>query len=173
MVLVDPSPDNDSIALAADGSGNSYLGTTLRVGGDNAIRLRKFNATGSLLWTRDYAEGNYNRLGALAVDAAGQLIVAGTGELPEIPDSRLFVQKYSAAGEKLWETRTGSGWSEISRIVAMAVGMGGETTVVTMSDDDYELGEQSSVTLWIPTGDSSIASWSHKSSSQPVTTRCG
>jgi hypothetical protein len=80
------------------------------------------------------------------VDAAGHLIAAGTGELTETPDSRLFIQKYSPAGEKLWETRAGGSWGEISYIVAMAVGPGDEITVLTESDDDYEFGEQSGVT---------------------------
>jgi len=145
--FVDPSsPDNDTIAVAVDASGNSYLGTTIRVAGDNEIRLRKFDATGTIVWTRPYAEGHYNRLGALGLDSAGRLIVAGTGELADVPDSRMFVQKYSSDGQKLWETRTGSGWSELSGIAAMAVGPDDEITVLTRSDDDYELGEQSGVT---------------------------
>ena len=145
--FVDPlSPDNDTIALAVDASGNTYLGTTIRVGGDNEIRLRKFDATGATVWIRPYAEGHYNRLGMLAVDASSHLIVAGTGELADVPDSRMFVQKYSPDGQKLWEKRTGSSWSEISHIVSMAVGPSDEITVLTMSDDDYEPGEQSGVT---------------------------
>jgi hypothetical protein len=143
---VDPSPDNDTIAVAVDASGHTYLGTTIREEGDSEIRLRQFDATGALLWTRPDAEGHYNRLEALAVDAAGYLIVAGAGEWADVPNSRMFVQKYSSAGQKIWEMRTGSGWQEISHIYAMAVGPGGEITVLTMSDDDYELGEQSGVT---------------------------
>jgi len=144
---VDHSPDNDTIAVGVDASGNAYLGTTIRVNGgaDSEIRLRKFDPTGMTVWTLPYAEGRYNRLAALAVDAAGHLIVTGTGELSDVPDSWMFVQKYSPGGEKLWETRTGRSWSELSSIRAMAVGPGDEITVVTMSDDDYELGEQAGV----------------------------
>jgi hypothetical protein len=142
----DPSPDNDSIAVAVDAFGNSYLGTTIRVGGDNEIRLRKFDSTGATAWTKPDADGIYNRLGAIAVDSAGNLIVAGTGEFADVPDSRMFVQKYSLNGQKLWETRTGSTWREIGYIVALAVGPEGEITVLTLSDDDYEPGEQSGLT---------------------------
>ena len=150
--FVDPSPDNDSIAVAVDASGNTYLGTTIRVAGDNEIRLRKFDSTGAIIWTRPYAEGHYNRLGALAVDAAGYLIVAGTGELTDVPNSRMFVQKYSSGGQIIWETRTGSSWSEISSILAMAVGPGNEITVLTRSDDDYPTGEEAGVTRVGPGG---------------------
>jgi hypothetical protein len=144
--FADPSPDNDTIAVAVDAFGHSYLGTTIRVGGDNEIRLRKFDSTGGTVWTRPYAEGSVNRLGALAVDSVGNLVVVGTGDLPGVPDSRMFVQKYSPGGQKLWETRTGSSWSELASIVAMAVGPDDEITVLTESDDDYEPGEQSGLT---------------------------
>jgi hypothetical protein len=144
--FTDPSPEIDTIAVAMDAAGHTLLGTTLRVNGDNEILLRNFDANGTLLWSRQSAEGRYNRLGALAVDRDGNFIVAGTGELPEIPNSRMFVQKYSLNGQKLWETRTGvSGW-EISYIAAMAVGPNDDITVLTMSDDDYPLGEQSGIT---------------------------
>ena len=147
--FIDPlSADNDTMALAVDVSGSAYLGTTIRVnqGADNEVRLRKLDANGTTEWVRPYADGHYNRLGALAIDSNGQLIVAGTGELADTPDSWMFVQKYSSAGDKLWETRTGSSWSEITYIVAMATGPGDEITVMTKSDDDYERGELTGVT---------------------------
>ena len=148
----DPSPDHDTIALAVDSSGNAYLGTTLRVGGNNEIRLRKLDSAGAIAWTRLYTEGMYNRLGAIAVDSTGHLIVVGTGDLPGVSDSRMFVAKYSPAGQKLWETRTGGSWSELAYIIAIAVGPGDEITVLTESDDDYELGERSGVTRVGPNG---------------------
>ena len=150
--FVDPSPDNDTIAVAVDASGNTYLGTTIRVGDGNEIRLRKFDATGAIVWTRSYAEGQYNRLGVLAVDAAGHLVVAGTRiTLTDVSDGRMFVQKYSPDGQKVWETQTGS-WLEISYIQAIAVGPGDEITVLTRSDDDYPPGEESGVTRIGPDG---------------------
>jgi hypothetical protein len=146
------SSDNDTIALAVSASGDTYLGTTLRVGGGSEIRLFKIDSNVRVSWIVSYAEGDYNRLGGLAVDANGNLIVAGTGELTGVPNSRMFVQKYSAGGQKLWETRTGSGWSEISYIAAVAVGPGNEITLLTESDDDYPPGEESGVTRIGPDG---------------------
>jgi hypothetical protein len=148
----DPSPDTDTIAVAADSGGNSYLGTTIRVGGYNEIRLRKFDSGGTTVWTRPYGEGMHHRLGQIAVDSGGNLIVAGTGTLPDVPDSSMFVAKYSPAGLKVWETRTGSSWSEIAYLAALAVGPGDEITVLTESDDDYEPGERSGVTRIGPDG---------------------
>ena len=141
---VDPSPDIDTIAVAVDASGNSYLGTTIPMGDTNEIRLLKFDSDGTTVWTNTYAEGMYNRLGAITADSSGNLIVTGTGAL-DVPDSWMFVQKYSPAGQKLWETRTGGSWSEISYIVTVAAGPGDEITVLTMSDDDYIV-EQSGLT---------------------------
>lgn len=149
---LDPSPDNDTISLAVDASGNTYLGTTIRIGGNNETRLRKFDSTGAIVWTRPEAEGEYSRLGALAVDTTGHLIVATMSQLSDVPESPMFVQKYSPAGQRLWETRIQGGWLEIRSIQALAVGPSNEITVLTMSDDDYETGEESGLTRIGPDG---------------------
>jgi hypothetical protein len=140
--------------VAVDASGNTYLGTTIRVntGGGNEIRLRKFDSTGATIWIVPSAEGQFSRLGALAVDITGHLIVAGLGEPPAGSDGSMFVQKYSPGGQKLWETRTGSMFREISFIAALAVGPGNEITVLHRSDDDYEPGEESGLTRIEPDG---------------------
>jgi hypothetical protein len=139
-----PSLDDDTIALAVDAYGNSYLGTTIRAG-HNEILLRKFDSTGATAWTRTYEPGIHHRLGTIAVDSAGHLIVAGIGGAPDIEGS-MFVAKYSPAGQRLWETRVGRSWQEIANIVSLAVGPGDDITVSTESDDDYEPGEQSNLT---------------------------
>lgn len=143
--LNNPSLDDDTIALAIDSSGNSYLGTTIRAG-HNEIRLRKFDSAGATVWTRAYEPGIHHRLGTIAVDSVGHLIVAGIGGPSDIQDGSMFVAKYSPAGQKLWETRVGSSWREIANIVSLAVGPGDDITVSTESDDDYEPGEQSNLT---------------------------
>ncbi len=130
-------PQDDTIALAVDASGNTYLGTT--------ILLRKFDAAGTIMWTVPASDIN-NRLGKIAVDGAGQLIVAGVGEPSAGSDGWMFIQKYSSAGQKLWETRVGSSWREVGYVIAMAVGPGNEITVLNRSDDDYELGEEAALT---------------------------
>jgi hypothetical protein len=94
----------------------------------------------------------YNVLGALAVDAAGHLIVAGIGDPPAGNGGFMFVQKYSPGGQRLWETRTGSSWREVGYVIALAVGPGNEITVLNMSDDDYESGEECAVTRIGPDG---------------------
>jgi len=150
--FVNPTPEDDSIAVAVDASGNTYLGATIIVEGYNQIRLRKLDSTGALVWTIPYVEGQHNRLGALVVDAAGHLIVAGVGEPPAGTDGFMFVQKYSSGGQRLWEMRTGSSWGEVSYITALAVGPGNDITVLNRSDDDYEPGEESGITRIGPNG---------------------
>ena len=143
---VDPSPDNDTLSLAVSRSSDTYIGTTIRTttGGGNEIRLRKFDSTGTLVWTIPSLEGQFNRLATLAVDAADHLIVAGTGGLEE--DGPMFVQKYSSGGQKLWDRRVGNSWREIGYIYALAVGPGNDITVLNRSDDDYDPGEESGLT---------------------------
>jgi len=150
--FVNPSPEDDSIAVAVDASGNTYLGANIVVEGYNQIRLRKLDSSGALVWTTPYGEGLDNVLGALAVDGEGHLIVAGVGEPPAGTDGFMFVQKYSSGGQRLWETRTGSSWREVSYIAALAVGPGNDITVLNMSDDDYEPREESAITRIGPDG---------------------
>lgn len=129
----DSSNDAYTLALAVDASGNSYIGTTLRQ--SNRVNLRKINTAGATVWTRTFADGLYQYLTGLAVDASGNLIAAGTGYLEDIPDSRMFVLKYSPAGDRLWVTRTGG--DEIRDVRSMKVGPDGDITLLTASDDDY------------------------------------
>jgi hypothetical protein len=150
--FVNPSLEDDFMALAVDASGNTFLGTTIIVEGYNHIRLRKFDSTGAIVWTGPDTQGPHSRLGTIAVDAAGHLIVAGTGEPPAGFAGVMFVQKYSLGGQKLWETRTGTSWGEIVGIYTIAVGPGDEITILTMSDDDYEPGEESGLTRIEPDG---------------------
>jgi hypothetical protein len=150
--FVNPSSGDDFVTLALDASGNTYLGTTIVVEGYNQVRLRKVDSTGALSWTVPAADGLYNYVGLLTVDGDGHLIVAGIGGFGDVPDTRMFVQKYSPGGQKLWETLTGSGGREISYIASIAVGPGNEITVLTESDDDYEPGEESGVTRIGPDG---------------------
>ena len=137
----DPSNDAYTLAVAVDASGNSYIGTTLRL--INTVNLRKVNAAGATEWTRTFADGLYQYLTGIAVDAAGNLIAAGTGYSEGVPDSRMFVLKYSPAGDRLWVTRTGG--DEIRDVRAMKVGSSGDITLLTASDDDYTP-EQSGLT---------------------------
>ena len=150
--FISPSPEDDSVELALDASGNSYLGTTTLVEGYNGIRLRKFDSNGAIVWIGPEVQGPHSRLEALAVDGEGHLIVAGVGEPPAGADGFMFVQKYSSGGQRLWETRIGSGWREVSYIAALAVGPGDEITVLNRSDDDYEPREESGLTRIGPGG---------------------
>jgi hypothetical protein len=137
-----PSGEDDTLAVAVDASGNSYIGTTIRVTIDSAthneVRLRKIDPAGGAVWTRLIGDGQHHRLERIALDPSGNLIVAGTRYVEAEPGDRMFVIKYSPAGERLWLTRTGGDWPDLSNIPAMAIGAGGEITIVTTSDDDAE-----------------------------------
>ena len=137
----DPSNNDDTLAVVADAAGNSYVGTTPR--DTYQARIRKIDAAGATTWTRSITNSPFDRLSALAIDAAGNLIAVGTSSLPEIPDSAMFIVKYAHDGERLWLTRAGG--EEVRTILDMKIGPGGEVTVLTLSDDDF-YPEQSGLT---------------------------
>ena len=147
-----PSPEDDGTTVAVSASGDTFLGTSLHVGGHVEIRLRKFDSAGAIAWTVPSPEGLHNWLGALAVDSGGNLIVAGIGEPPLGAEGWLFVQKYSPAGQKLWERRFGTAPREFNYIAALLVDSADEMTLLTRSDDDYDFGEESAIIRIRPDG---------------------
>jgi hypothetical protein len=135
------SGDDDTLAVVADAAGHSYVGVTSRA--SQTPSIRKIDSAGATVWTRSITNGQFNRLSALALDAAGHLIAAGLGYLEGVPDSTMFIIKYTSAGERLWTTRAGG--EEVRDIRDLKIGPGGQITLLTQSDDDY-WPEQSGVT---------------------------
>src|SRR5262249_35552266 len=106
--------------IAADASGVYVIGTTTgafpgqtATGGSDTF-LRKFDASGADIWTRQFGTGLPGATDtARAVDADGNVYVAGevTGFLPgqtitRAPD--VFLRKYDASGNEVWTREFGS-----------------------------------------------------------------
>jgi hypothetical protein len=128
----------DSIDVAVDSAGNSYLGTTVSTDTGTGMRLRKLDNSGTVLWTRSVVEGPYSRLTRLVVDADGNLVVAGTANVDLFPDTVVLVLKYAPDGSRIWRTSMGGNGAETRSVSAMAIGVEGDITVVALSDDDYD-----------------------------------
>ena len=85
------------LAVAADGS--VYV-----AGHDNSIRVRKYNADGTVAWTQSYEAGTpYEHRSArhAFLDGAGNLVVAGSVYAGGNDEDWYFVLKYSPAGARL------------------------------------------------------------------------
>src|SRR5205085_2866670 len=104
-------------AVAADGS--VYVAGDLpralpgqtSAGGIDAY-VRKYDAAGNELWTRQFGTGGADCVGAVAVDASGVYVAGYThGTLPgqsSAGDEDAFVRKYDAAGNELWTRQFGA-----------------------------------------------------------------
>lgn len=111
--------DIDSVrALAVDGSGNVHLagytfGTLegFRQGNTDAF-VRKYSADGDVVWTRQFGTELQDIASAVAVDAAGNVAVAGYtgGDLggPTAGWNDAFLRKYGPAGNELWTVQVGT-----------------------------------------------------------------
>ncbi len=104
--------------VAADGAGNAYIagGTTGSFGGPNAgysdAFLAKFDASGTLLWTRQVGTSATDAGIGVAVDDAGNAYMTGytEGSLggPNAGEFDAFLAKFDASGTLLWTHQVGT-----------------------------------------------------------------
>ena len=115
--------------VAVDGSGNVVVsGTTdgslegFSAGNSDAF-VRKYDADGNVLWTRQFGTSEYDRARGVAVDGSGNVLVAGyTGgslEGTNAGDADAFARKYDSDGDLVWTRQYGT--SELDIAVDVAV----------------------------------------------------
>lgn len=104
---------------ALDANGNLFVaGTTAgdldgtNAGGNDAF-LTKLDATGAILWTRQWGTVETDSVSAVVVDAAGDVYVAGDtrGNLDGNTSSGstdLFITKWTTDGTRLWTVQWGT-----------------------------------------------------------------
>ena len=109
-----------AFGVAADGSGNVYVGgqtsATLpgqtSVGGSDGF-VRKYDASGNVLWTRQFGTTADDEVRGLAADSTGNAYVAGTaggtltGQISAAGDDA-FIRKYDGDGNEVWTRQFGS-----------------------------------------------------------------
>ncbi|MBX3188594.1 MAG: SBBP repeat-containing protein [Labilithrix sp.] len=100
-----------NIVVAGSTEGGTLPGQT-SAGGTDAF-VRKYDAAGTELWTRQFGTDATDDAHALSIDAAGNIMVAGdtAGALPmqtSAGDVDAFVRKYSPAGAVLWTAQLGT-----------------------------------------------------------------
>ena len=133
------SEDDVAVAVALDPSGNVLVvGATHgdlagESAGDSDAFVRKYDALGTELWTRQFGSGHGDRASGVAVDAAGNVVVVGsaggslTGGAPAAGDGGAFVRTYDALGTELWTRQFGSGHGD--RASGVAVDAAGNVVV--------------------------------------------
>ena len=115
--------------IAVDQSGNVYVGgyTNGDLEGENAGSMdafvTKLDASGALLWTRQFGTSSYDRIYDVSVDVGGNVYLAGgTGGVLGASSSGYtdaFVRKYDAEGNHLWTEQFGSPGSEAAQGIAL------------------------------------------------------
>ena len=122
---------DEAASVAVDLEGNIYVaGITLGAfrgqasAGDKDAFVRKYDASGVELWTRQFGSPEADRALGVAVDAKGNVYVAGTtyGALPGqvgAGPNDAFLRKYGAAGDEVWTRQFGSPESDSALGVAV------------------------------------------------------
>lgn len=128
-----------SQGVAVDASGNVFItgyfectvdfgGGILTSIGSNEIFLAKFNADGVHQWSKRFGSTSADRGLAIAVDASGNVIMAGRfigtvdfggGGLLGAGGQDIFLAKYDTNGAHLWSKRFGSGGTDVARGLAV------------------------------------------------------
>lgn len=122
--------DDYSYAVSVDAQGNAYLSGYTRGGlvGNNAgaydAFLRKYDASGNPLWTRQFGTTTWDYAVSTAVDAQGNAYVGGhtaggLGGATNAGDYDVFLAKYNTSGDLVWTRQFGT--SEEDKCGAVAV----------------------------------------------------
>lgn len=113
--------DRNGNIYAAGQSGGTFLGQTSSGNADAFVR--KYDAAGNEIWTRQFGSSGEDVARGVAVDAAGNSYVVGWsgGTLPgqtRAGPQDAFLRKYDAAGSEVWTRQFGSSGTDLVLSVA-------------------------------------------------------
>jgi hypothetical protein len=101
--------------VSADGLGNVYISGNTRgsLGGPNAgyddAFVSKYDAAGTLQWTRQSGTATYDDANAVSADGLGSVYVSGYLEgLNPSDEGDAFISRYDAAGNFEWTRQLGT-----------------------------------------------------------------
>jgi Beta-propeller repeat len=122
--------DDGARAVAVDGNGDIYVagyvggqlpGGPAISGGSFDAYVRKFGQSGIVIWTRQFGSSGDDTADSVAVDADGNVYVAGSAGAA-LPDQTAFgawdafVRKYDAGGTEIWTRQFGSTGYDTGRV---------------------------------------------------------
>jgi Beta-propeller repeat len=135
------SDENDSASsVRADSKGGAVVvGTTGKAlagqtssGGSADLFVRKYDADGTEIWTRQFGSGSSTESPSVDVDARGNVFVAGN-TLDALPGQAssgsrdAFLRKYDTNGTEIWTRQFGS--SGIDLVAGVSVDSSGNATI--------------------------------------------
>jgi uncharacterized protein (TIGR03437 family) len=132
--------DDEGLGIASDGTGVYVVGKTQGAlpgqpaGSTGDAFIRKYDAGGAEVWTRQFGTGSTDEATAVAADSSGIYVTGRTnGDLapPGQGGFDAFLRKYDAAGTVVWTRQFGSSTTDAAYAVAVnasGVYVGGETS---------------------------------------------
>ncbi len=136
-------------ALAVDAAGNVYVTGWEKVilNGIDVVTI-KYNPDGDVLWQRRYASpGGNNQPNDMAIDAAGNIYVAGASWVTAQQDFDMLLLKYDADGNLLWDRTLDNGDGQLDSAYKMAIDPDGNAILAGYTEPNAYLVKYS------PTGD--------------------
>ncbi len=105
------------------GDTNGTLEGAVYGGGDGDAFIAKYDASGDLVWQRQFGSAGDDRLNGIAVDPSGNVLVTGvtTGALPTNRSrggKDAFLAKYDNNGQRVWVRQFGSEAADFAYAVA-------------------------------------------------------
>jgi hypothetical protein len=123
------SASDESLGVSADGLGNVYIsgstgGSLGRPNaGSNDAFVSKYDAAGTLQWSRQLGTSLYEESRGVSADGLGNVYIAGSTGGPYVGTLDAFVSKYDAAGALQWSRQFGTSTQDESHGVS-ADGLG-------------------------------------------------
>ncbi len=102
---------DEGYAVAVDFLNNVYVtgqtGSNIGTGVNNAFLL-KYGSSGNLIWSRGWSQGDNAEYGeGVAVDSSNNVYLTGTADTTGGGNYKIFLAKYDAAGNQLWNRTWG------------------------------------------------------------------
>jgi hypothetical protein len=121
--------DDMARAIAVDTAGNVLVAGSTDAqlpgqtsGGGRDVFVRKYDAAGTEVWTRQFGTSSFDDTESVAVDAAGAVFVAGSGRAVPTGPSGAFVRKYDPLGTELWTRQFGRSGDKAAAVAVDATG---------------------------------------------------
>lgn len=122
--------NDTAYGIAVDANGNVDIGGSTEgalSGNSSGLRdafVAQYNSSGAQVWVRQFGSSGSDEIRGVAVDASGNVLVAGQtdGTLPGSSSAGLgdaFVAKYSASGTQTWLSQFGSSLDDAANGIAV------------------------------------------------------
>jgi WD40 repeat protein len=131
----------NAVAVQSDGSvfvAGETLGALTGVNaGDKDAFVRKYDAAGTIVWTRQFGTSNDDVILGIAAGPDGTVAVTGGTDgaltVEHVGDEDAFVRMYDADGNALWTREYGTGGTRLDRAESVAIGSDGQVVITGWS----------------------------------------